>query len=114
MEWLLGGALGLIAGAGGMGLLLWWETRKRGQAVADRTRLEGEINRLEEALDDCEENLDRQTGRAATLSKLVARKEARIAELEAQLAAVNPGRLLDDTFSGVPQDPTAGKAGTTG
>jgi hypothetical protein len=107
MEWLLSGALGLVAGAGGMGLLLWWETRKRGAAEKDRTRLEN-------ALDECEETLDRQTGRAATLSKLVARKDTRIAELEAQLAAVNPGQLLDDVFGGMSQDPTAGKAGTGG
>jgi hypothetical protein len=105
LEWLVGGGIGLVAGAFGMGFLLWRERGKR--ATADLR-----VKELEQSLDDCEDNLDRQTGRAATLSKLVARKESRIAELEAQLAAVNPGSLLDSVFDGgVPQVPTAGQAG---
>ena len=107
IEWLAGGAIGAIAGALGIGLLLWRERGKRADAELDRARLEGD-------LDSLEDDLDRETGRANTLVKIITRKDARIAELEVQLAAVNPGQLLDDVFSGVPQDPTAGKAGTDG
>lgn len=105
IEWLAGGTIGAVAGALAIGFLLWRERDKRAKAELDRARLEGEVDSLED-------DLDRESGRAATLSKLVARKETRIAELEAQLAALDPGQLLDDVFGGVSQDPTAGKAGS--
>lgn len=101
LEWLAGGALGVIAASLGLGLLLWRERGKRSDAEKEAVDLRG---RLKEA----ETSLARTESRAATLAVIVARKEARIRELETQLAAVDAGSLLDSVFGGVPEDPTAG------
>lgn len=98
LEWLAGGALGAVVASLGLGFLLWRERGKRADAELEWAEAAAELASV--SLEH-----ERLKGRESTLAKLVARKEARIRDLEAQLAAVDPGRLLDNVFGGVPETP---------
>jgi hypothetical protein len=96
-EWLLGGAMGAVLGALGMGVLLWRESRKRADAEAELERT-GTHLRLFRKL-------------VKVLRARMAQRETRVRELEARLAKLDPGQLLDDVFGPdrVPEgDPSPG------
>ena len=83
-ELLIGGGIGTVLGALAMGFFLWRERDKRSTAEALATY---------EA-----ERADREVKKASAYAAIAATKETRIHELEVQLAAVDPGAVLDLVF----------------
>lgn len=86
-ELLIGGGIGVVLGAFGMGFLLWRERDKRADAESDLAHATARVTELEKTEE-----------RAKVLATIVGAKEVRIHELEVRLASVDAGLVLDGVF----------------